>query len=116
MKVNVHEAKTQLSKYLDLLERGKQSVITLCRRNVPIAELRALPQPRKEPRPIGLLKGQFEVPDSFFEPLSDEELARFNGELIDDDDPVGHGDVPVAQPRRSTTVRKRGRRVSRSRK
>ncbi len=31
-------------------------------------------------RPIGLAKGQFTVPPSFFEPLPDEILAAFNGE------------------------------------
>ena len=45
-KLNVHEAKTHLSEYLDRLERGEEDVVTICRRNEPIAELRALPRRR----------------------------------------------------------------------
>ncbi len=44
----------------------------LCKRNKPIAEIRPLPPSRKEPRPIGLCKGQFEIPASFFEALPDD--------------------------------------------
>lgn len=78
--LNIHEAKTQLSKWLNAVEAGE--TIILCRRNVPIAELRPIRQPRKEPRPVGLaLKdyGPFEIPDGFFEPLPDELLDAFEG-------------------------------------
>lgn len=67
IRLNIHEAKTHLSAYLARLEQGE--TILLCRRNVPIAEIRPLPKKRAAPRPIGLAKGLFEVPDSFFEPL-----------------------------------------------
>lgn len=53
--------------------------VVICKRNKPVAELRAIPQPQKKPRPVGLLKGQFPVPDSFFEPLPDEMIAAFEG-------------------------------------
>ena len=53
--INIHEAKTQLSKYLAKLRPGES--ILICKRNVPIAELRALPQQNRKPRPIGLAKG-----------------------------------------------------------
>ena len=78
IRLNIHEAKTHLSRYLSRVEKGE--VILLCKRNQPIAEIRPLAQARKKPRPIGLHKGMIEVPDSFFDPLSDEELAAFNGE------------------------------------
>jgi len=77
IKLNIHEAKTHLSRYLAELAAGE--VIVLCRRNVPIAEIRALPRPRTEPRPIGLAKGQIEVPADFNEPLPEEILAAFEG-------------------------------------
>jgi hypothetical protein len=32
-----------------------------------------------ESRPLGWLKGKFEVPDSFFDPLPDDLLNLFNG-------------------------------------
>ena len=48
-------------------------------RNEPVAEIRALPRARSEPRPIGLAHGQFTVPDSFFEPLPDDVVESFEG-------------------------------------
>ena len=68
--VNVHEAKTHLSRYLAQVQEGGVT-IQICRRNVPIAEIRALPGRSNAPRTLGQLKGQFEVPESFFEPLPD---------------------------------------------
>lgn len=73
--LNIHEAKTHLSKYLEHLEQGE--VIILCRRNQPIAEIRGLTKERKEPRPVGKFRGEFSVPESFFEPLPDELLDAF---------------------------------------
>jgi antitoxin (DNA-binding transcriptional repressor) of toxin-antitoxin stability system len=78
IKLNIHEAKTHLSRYLDRLAKGE--TITLCKRNVPIAEIRPLPSDRKSPRPIGLAKGKFKVIPEFFAPLPDETLASFHGE------------------------------------
>ena len=78
IRVNVHEAKTHLSKYLTKLEKGE--TILLCRRNQPIAEIRPLAAKRKKPRPIGLHEGQIKLGPEFFEPLPDELLAYFNGE------------------------------------
>jgi len=79
IRLNIHEAKTHLSAYLAKLEAGE--TILLCKRNVPIAEIRPLPKRRREPRPIGLGKGEFKVPDSFFEPLPEELLAEFERPL-----------------------------------
>ncbi len=76
IRLNMHEAKTHLSRYVAKLKQGE--VIVLCRRNVPVAEIRPLPPARRKPRPIGLAKG-FEVPASFFEPLPEEELEVFEG-------------------------------------
>lgn len=77
IRVNIHEAKTHLSRYLARLEQGE--TILLCRRNVPVAEIRPLPARSSEPRPIGLARGQLEVPESFFEPLPDDLLGAFEG-------------------------------------
>ncbi len=76
IKLNVHEAKTHLSRYLAKLEEGE--VIILCRRNVPIAEIRGIPRQQQE-RPIGLAKGEFEVADEFFAPLPAEIIESFEG-------------------------------------
>jgi antitoxin (DNA-binding transcriptional repressor) of toxin-antitoxin stability system len=77
IKLNVHEAKTHLSRYLERLARGE--TILLCKRNVPIAEIRPLPRQRSTKRPIGLAKGKFKVPRSFFEPLPGELVDAFDG-------------------------------------
>ena len=75
IKLNIHEAKTHLSKYLAKLKAGER--ILLCKRNHPVAEIMALPEHPVQPRPIGLAKGRFSVPRSFFEPLPDELLDAF---------------------------------------
>ena len=77
IRLNIHEAKTHLSRYLPLLEQGE--TIILCRRNVPIAEIKPIEKRRAEPRKLGLAKGEFEVTDAFFEPLPEELLAAFEG-------------------------------------
>lgn len=77
IRVNIHEIKARLSRYLEQVMAGETVVI--CRRNVPIAELRPIALPRSDKRPIGLHEGQFTVPDSFFDPLPDELLDAFEG-------------------------------------
>jgi antitoxin (DNA-binding transcriptional repressor) of toxin-antitoxin stability system len=78
IKLNVHEAKTHLSRYLKRLEEDGE-VIVLCRRNVPVAEIRPIPAKPREPRPVGLAKGQFEIGEEFFEPLPEDVLRDFEG-------------------------------------
>jgi antitoxin (DNA-binding transcriptional repressor) of toxin-antitoxin stability system len=77
IKLNIHEAKTHLSKYLAKLKAGDR--ILLCRRNHPVAEITPLPKAPTRPRPIGLAKGQFMIPNAFFDPLSEELLQAFEG-------------------------------------
>lgn len=75
IKLNIHEAKTHLSRYLSRLAKGE--TITLCKRNVPVAEIRPIPPDRKSKRPIGLAKGTFKVPQKFHEPLPEEIINSF---------------------------------------
>ena len=75
---NVFEVKAKLSEYLARVEGGE--VVVICRRNVPIAELRAVPAPVHGDRPRGLAKGTFKVPASFFESLPDVVLDGFHGD------------------------------------
>jgi antitoxin (DNA-binding transcriptional repressor) of toxin-antitoxin stability system len=78
IKLNIHEAKTHLSRYLAKLKKGQ--TILLCRRNTPVAEIRSLPAAPEKPRPIGLAKGKFHVPPSFFEPLPEAIINDFRGD------------------------------------
>jgi prevent-host-death family protein len=77
-KVNVHEAKTHLSKYLERVEKGE--TIVLCRHNKPIAEIRPIPPENKKPRVIGGDEGKFTLGPEFFEPLPEEIMKYFRGE------------------------------------
>ncbi|MDP2956054.1 MAG: type II toxin-antitoxin system prevent-host-death family antitoxin [Longimicrobiales bacterium] len=77
IRVNIHQAKAQLSAYLARAEEGETVVI--CRRNVPVAELRGIGRTSGEPRPVGLARGLFEVPDTFQDPLPDAVLDAFEG-------------------------------------
>jgi antitoxin (DNA-binding transcriptional repressor) of toxin-antitoxin stability system len=80
---NIAEVKAHLSEYLAALENGE--TVTICRRNVPVAEIRPIAQPRREPRPIGLGPGGagYELPDSFWEPLPEEMMVYFRGDAPD---------------------------------
>ena len=62
---------------LPLLEQGE--TIILCKRNVPIAEIRPIEKRRTKPQELGFMKGLFEVTDAFFEPLAEDILAAFEG-------------------------------------
>lgn len=76
-KVNIYEAKASLSELIDRVAEGETVVV--CRRNVPVAELRPLPGRRRRKRPIGLARGSFAIPKAFFDPLPDEVVGRFEG-------------------------------------
>ena len=77
IQVNISDAKAHLSSYLESVERGETVVV--CRRNVPIAEIRPIRKRSREQRPVGIDRGMT-VPDSFFDPLPDEILAAFRGD------------------------------------
>jgi prevent-host-death family protein len=68
MEVNVHEAKTHLSKLLERVALGEEVVIA--KAGKPIAKLVPLDQPKR--RVLGSAKGEFTVPDDFNEPLPKE--------------------------------------------
>ena len=74
--VNIYEAKTQLSKLVDLASSGTDVVIA--RAGKPVARLTML---KEEKRPIvfGLLEGQGWIAENFDAPLPDEILAEFEG-------------------------------------
>ncbi len=75
-RINIAEAKTHLSRHIERVEQGE--TIVICRRNVPVAEIRPLPRPPTSQRPVGIDRGMV-VPESFFEPLPDELLDTFGG-------------------------------------
>ncbi|MGH9360297.1 MAG: type II toxin-antitoxin system Phd/YefM family antitoxin [Thermoanaerobaculia bacterium] len=71
--VNVHEAKTHLSRLLAQVEAGEEVVIA--RAGKPVARL--VPIQPAAPRQLGIDDGVFEIPDDFDAPLPDDVLADF---------------------------------------
>ncbi|MSV27283.1 MAG: type II toxin-antitoxin system Phd/YefM family antitoxin [Bryobacterales bacterium] len=76
-RVNIHDAKTNLSRYLAELTAG--GTLVICNRNQPVAELRSLRKKGVRKPRIGVAKGEFVVPGSFFEPLPAEMIKAFSG-------------------------------------
>ncbi|WP_373486883.1 type II toxin-antitoxin system Phd/YefM family antitoxin [Blastomonas sp.] len=70
--VNVHDAKTHFSKLLDRAHAGEE--IILAKAGKPYARLVPLEKPKVERKP-GRLK--YTLPDSFFDPLPEEELRAW---------------------------------------
>jgi prevent-host-death family protein len=77
MEVNVHEAKTQLSRLLKRVTEGEE--ITISRAGVPVAKLIAV-VPANVARPLGAMEGQIYIAEDFDAPLPDDLLAMFYGE------------------------------------
>ena len=73
----VHQAKTKLSKLIAAALAGEEVVIA--RGDKPVIRLTPLESPKPK-RSFGAFKDRFELTDAFFEPLPDDELARWAGE------------------------------------
>ena len=69
LQVNIHEAKTQLSKLIQAAINGKQVIIA--KGNKPVVRLEVLPEAQGK-RKIGNAKGLvLKIADDFDEPLDD---------------------------------------------
>jgi prevent-host-death family protein len=75
-KVNIHDAKTHLSRYVEEAAKGKEIVIA--KAGKPVARIAPLAK-EKIARKLGLLDGRARIPDDFNAPLPDEVLAGFLG-------------------------------------
>jgi prevent-host-death family protein len=73
--VNIHEAKTHLSRLVEEVAAGAEIVIA--KNGVPRAKL--VPLGSIRPLKFGVLKGKIRYPEDFDAPLPDEVLARFEG-------------------------------------
>jgi prevent-host-death family protein len=102
--VNIHEVKARLSEYLDLVERGER--VLICRRNNPVAELRAVASVRTESRPLG--GTDIELPSEFFEPLPEEMLDGFYGVPASGTSTAAESTAPCdVRPSRAPRTKKR---------
>jgi prevent-host-death family protein len=69
MEVNIHEAKTHLSRLLERVAMGEEVIIA--KAGTPVAKLVPL-KVRPTRRVLGSAKGEFTVPDDFNDPLPKE--------------------------------------------
>jgi prevent-host-death family protein len=69
MEVNIHEAKTQLSRLLERVALGEEVIIA--KAGKPVARLVAV-APARPKFKLGSAKGKFVVPDDFNDPLPKE--------------------------------------------
>ena len=81
--VNVHEAKTNLSKLMDAVEFGRETEVIIARNGRPavrIVPLSDVKPAQRKPFQFGLAKGTIQLPDDFDR---DNELiqALFEGKL-----------------------------------
>lgn len=63
VRVGMHEAKSQLSRLVDLAEGGEEVIIQ--RSGRPVARLTALPRRRPVSEAFGTLRGEIELADDF---------------------------------------------------
>lgn len=74
--INIHEAKTHLSRLVEIVAAGEEVIIA--KTGKPMVRLVPLAKPPGR-RKLGLLAGKMVVPDDFDAPLSDDVLASFEG-------------------------------------
>lgn len=96
MKVNIHHAKTHLSRLLQRVAESEE--VTIARAGIPVARLVAVEQKGKK-RPLGFARGRVWVADDFDAPLPDDLLKEFYG-----------GQLPANEARRSRVKKPRTRR------
>jgi len=75
--VNIHKAKTHLSRLVDEAAKGKPFIIA--KAGKPMVKVTALDAPsRKQIRLLGFLRGQFSTPDDF-NTMGRDEIERLFG-------------------------------------
>lgn len=76
MKVNIHQAKTHLSRLLQRVAQGEE--VTIARAGVPVARL-VPARAEVSQRPLGMDRDSIYIADDFDAPLPADLLARFLG-------------------------------------
>ena len=77
--VNIHEAKTHLSRLVEEAAKGESFIIA--KAGKPMVKVTAIEAaPKKQVRRIGFMKGQISVPDDFDTMFQDEIIRMFDGE------------------------------------
>ena len=74
--VNIHEAKTHLSRLIDQAAKGEPFIIA--KAGKPLVKVTAL-EPAKPAKRLGFLEGQFNIPDDFDQMGQEEIIKMFEG-------------------------------------
>ncbi|MBZ0073193.1 MAG: type II toxin-antitoxin system Phd/YefM family antitoxin [Thiohalobacteraceae bacterium] len=72
--INIHEAKTQMSKLIERAQGGEEFIIA--KAGKPVARIVPL---AKTKRTLGILNGKIRIPEDFNAPLPEAVLADFEG-------------------------------------
>ena len=75
-KVNIHEAKTHLSRLVEEVSKGQE--ILIAKSGKPMAKLSGIKVPKPKRKP-GFLKGKIKIAGDFDAPLPDGLLDAFEG-------------------------------------
>ena len=75
--INVHAAKTHLSRLVDEAAAGAEIIIA--KAGKPLAKLVPLDAAKKTKRTLGLLAGKAVIPSGFDDPLPEDVLREFEG-------------------------------------
>jgi prevent-host-death family protein len=73
--INIHAAKTQLSRLVEQAAAGEEIIIA--KAGKPVCRLVPLAPQTTAPRPLGILTGKLNVPDTFDDPLPDDLIDLF---------------------------------------
>ncbi|MDP1527396.1 MAG: type II toxin-antitoxin system Phd/YefM family antitoxin [Rhodocyclaceae bacterium] len=75
--INIHEAKTHLSRLVEQAAAGAEIVIAKAGR--PVARLMPLAEATRKPRRLGILTGKYVVPDDIDAPFATDIEGMFYG-------------------------------------
>jgi prevent-host-death family protein len=75
--INIHEAKTHLSRLVERAAAGEEIVIA--KAGKPLARLVPYAPTARAPRRLGMFKGEIDIPDDFDAPLAEVVLRLFEG-------------------------------------
>jgi prevent-host-death family protein len=102
--VNIADAKAKLSEFVEAVGRGEQVII--CKHNRPVAELRAIETTRTAPRDFSPMFPGWKIDPGFFDPLTEEELAAWEGRTdTADSSHVAERQPGYGSPRKSRRIR-----------
>lgn len=72
--VNIYDAKTNLSKYLERVHKNHETII-ICKNGVPVGQLTEYIVPQK--RTLGLMKGKITIAENFDEDLPNDLIKDY---------------------------------------